>query len=149
MKTYMAKKGSVAQAWWVVDATDKVLGRLAVNLATVLSGKNKPIYTPHVDTGEFIVVVNAEKVRVTGRKMDHKEYKTYSGYPGGLKLEPMRRVLARHPDRVIRTAVARMLPKGALGNAMLRKLKIYSGPDHPHGAQNPKELKLTGKRIAV
>jgi len=149
MKTYVAKKGQVDQKWLHVDAADKILGRLAVRIATVLMGKHRPIYTPHVDTGDFVVVTNASKVRVTGKKMDDKEYQTYSGYPSGQKRTTLRVMLRKKPTQVLRLAVRRMLPKGALGNKMLTKLKIYAGPDHPHAAQNPEEMKLpiTGRRI--
>jgi len=139
-KTTIAKKDHVDQAWWLVDATDQVLGRLATRLATILMGKHKPIYTPHVDTGDFIVVINAEKVTLTGRKRETKEYQRYSGYPGGLKRIPFEEMLARRPEVVFKRAVGRMLPKSKLGRHMLMKLKVYAGPDHPHQAQQPKPL---------
>ena len=140
MKTYMAKKGAVERKWAHVDATDRVLGRLAVRIATVLMGKHRPTYTPHVETGDFVVVTNAAKIRVTGRKMEQKEYKRYSLYPSGLKLIPMRAMMAKKPDEVLRLAVRRMLPKGSLGNSMLGRLHIYAGAEHPHQAQNPQKL---------
>jgi len=137
MKTYMAKKGEVERKWVQVDAQGKTLGRLASRIAMVLMGKHRPTYTPHVDTGDFVVVTNAAKIRVTGRKLEQKVYKRYSGYPGGLKTETLATKLRRRPEEVLRLAVRRMLPKGSLGNRMLKKLKIYAGPDHPHQAQRP------------
>lgn len=137
---FLAKPGEVEQKWYVVDATDQVLGRLAVRIATVLMGKNKPTYTPHVDTGDFVVVLNGDKVRVTGKKRDTKVYQRYSGYPGGLKETPISRVLERHPERVLSEAVRRMLPKNRLARQMLKKLKIYSDDKHPHQAQQPEPL---------
>jgi len=142
MKTYMAKPGEVAQKWYVVDASGQVLGRLAAKIAPILMGKHRPEYTPHVDTGEFVIVVNAEKFRLTGRKAEQKQYDRFSGYPGGRKVVPLRKMLAKHPTRPVEEAVRRMLPKTRLGSAMLRKLKVYAGPEHPHQAQQPKELKL-------
>jgi len=141
-RTTVAKKGQVAQQWWLVDAADQVLGRLATRLATVLMGKHKPIYTPHVDTGDFVVVVNAEKVKLTGKKRQTKEYQRYSGYPGGLKRIPFKEMLARRPEVVFKQAVGRMLPKSKLGRHMLSKMKVYVGPDHPHQAQQPKPLEV-------
>ncbi len=140
MKTFAAKTGSVPKAWHVVDADGKVLGRIATRIATILQGKHKPQYTPHVDTGDFVIVVNANKVRLTGNKLRDKMYKRFSGYPGGLKTKPAGEMLAKHPDRVIRLAVRRMLPKTKLGDKMIKKLKVYAGPEHPHGAQQPEEL---------
>jgi large subunit ribosomal protein L13 len=137
MKTYMAKKGEMSREWVHVDAEGRTLGRLASRIAMVLMGKHRPQYTPHVDTGDFVVVTNADKVRLTGRKLDQKEYQRYSGHPSGLKRTTARVMLQKKPTDVLRVAVRRMLPKGALGNKMLTKLKIYAGPDHPHGAQNP------------
>ena len=142
MKTYVAKPGQVEQKWYLVDATDKVLGRLATQIARRLQGKHKPEYTPHVDTGDFIVVANAGKVRLTGKKLDQKEYDHYTGHKGGRKVVPLRRVLERHPDRVLRMAVERMLPKTTLGRQMLRKLKVYAGGEHPHAAQQPEPIEL-------
>jgi len=138
----MAKPDSVQRNWYVVDATDKTLGRMATEIARVLRGKNKPEYTPHVDVGDFVIVVNAEKVKVTGRKLDQKFYYRYSGYPGGMKSITLRRQLEIHPDRVINTAVKGMLPRGPLGRQMFRKLKVYAGPEHPHQAQQPEPLEL-------
>ena len=141
-KTYMAKPGEVKREWYVVDATGKTLGRLAAEIATILRGKHKPQYTPHVDVGDFVIVVNAEKIAVTGRKLDQKRYYRHSGYPGGLRSVTLRQQLERHPDRVIRAAVKGMLPKNRLGRRMLKKLKVYAGPEHPHQAQQPKPLDL-------
>lgn len=137
MKTYMAKKGEFNRKWVSVDGTDKVLGRLAMRCAMALMGKHRPTFTPHVETGDFIVVTNASKIRLTGRKLDQKLYKTYSGYPSGLKETRARVVMARKPQEALRLAVRRMLPKGSLGNSMLGRLKIYAGSDHPHAAQMP------------
>jgi large subunit ribosomal protein L13 len=140
MKTYTAKPGEIERHWYVVDAEAKTLGRLATQIADVLRGKDKPAYTPHVDTGDFVIVVNAEKVRVTGQKLDQKIYYRHSGYPGGLRSRTLREQLARRPEEVLRKAVKGMLPKNKLASAQLRKLKIYAGPDHPHAAQNPEPL---------
>ncbi|HSW45370.1 MAG TPA: 50S ribosomal protein L13 [Phycisphaerae bacterium] len=140
MKSYLAKPCEVGGQWHLVDADGKVLGRLATELATILMGKHRPTYTPHVLTGDFIVIINAEKVKLTGRKMQQKEYQRYTYYPGGQKTEPITKVLAETPERVIRLAVRRMLPKNKLARDMLSRLKIYAGPTHPHGAQNPKPL---------
>ncbi len=142
MKTYTAKASEVQHGWFVVDAQNKVLGRLAVQIAARLRGKHKPTYTPHVDTGDFIVVLNASKLRVTGRKSERKVYYRHSGYPGGLKETTFAKLQASHPERVLQKAVKGMLPKGPLGYAMLRKLKIYSGATHPHSAQQPKNLEI-------
>ena len=142
MKTYMAKKGEVVASWHVVDVTDKILGRFATEIATILMGKNKPEYTPHVDTGDFVIVVNAEKVRLTGAKLAQKAHEHFTGYPSGRKVVKFERVIQKHPDRIVREAVRRMLPKSKLGKAMLDKLKVYAGPDHPHQAQNPETLEL-------
>jgi len=142
MRTYVAKKETVERRWYLVDAQGQVLGRLAARLARILQGKHKPIYTPHVDAGDFVVVVNAEKVRVTGNKLTQKMYKRYSGFPGGLKERPLEAMLARHPERVLEEAVRRMLPKTKLGERMFGKLKVYAGPDHPHQAQQPEPLSL-------
>jgi large subunit ribosomal protein L13 len=140
MKTYTAKPGEIERTWYVVDAEAKTLGRLATQIADVLRGKTKPAYTPHVDTGDFVIVVNAEKVRVTGQKLDQKLYYRHSGYPGGLRSRSLREQLERRPEEVLRKAVKGMLPKNKLASAQLRKLKIYAGPDHPHAAQNPEPL---------
>jgi large subunit ribosomal protein L13 len=142
MTTYTAKAGQVQQGWYVVDAQDKVLGRLAVQIATRLRGKHKPEYTPHIDTGDFIVVVNASKLRVTGRKDERKVYYRHTGYPGGLKETNFKKLQAKKPTRVLQLAVKGMLPKGPLGYAMLRKLKVYAGATHPHSAQQPKALEI-------
>ena len=142
-KTTVAKTGQVKQDWWVVDATDQVLGRLATRLATVLMGKHKPIYTPHVDTGDFVIVVNAEKVKLTGRKREKKLYQHHTGYTGHVKTINADDLLnSAKADRVVRHAVRGMLPKNNLGRKMFKKLKVYTGPDHPHAAQKPEELKL-------
>lgn len=142
MKSFLAKKGQVEQKWWLVDAENKVLGRLASKVAMVLMGKTKPIYTPHVDTGDYVVVVNAEKIRLTGRKSQTKTYKTFSLYPGGQKIIPYSRMMERHPERIIERAVRRMLPKSALGERMFKKLKVYKGPHHEHAAQKPVKMEL-------
>lgn len=142
MKTYMPKTGEIRQEWYVVDATGKTLGRLAARIATVLRGKHKAAYTPYLDGGDYVVVVNAEKVVLTGRKREQKVYYHHTGYMGGLRQIPLAEVLDRHPERVIRMAVEGMLPRNRLGRAMLRKLKVYAGPEHPHQAQNPKPLEL-------
>jgi large subunit ribosomal protein L13 len=137
MKTYTAKPREIEQAWRLVDADGQILGRLATEIADTLRGKNKPAYTPHVDTGDFVIVVNAEKVRVTGKKLEQKIYYRHSGYPGGLRERTLAEQLARRPEEVIRKAVKGMLPKNKLAAAQLRKLKVYAGPEHPHAAQNP------------
>jgi large subunit ribosomal protein L13 len=142
MKTYTAKAGEVEQGWYVVDAQDKVLGRLAVQIAARLRGKHKVQYTPHVDTGDYIVVVNASKLRVTGRKTERKVYYRHSGFPGGLRETNFAKLHAVRPERVLQKAVKGMLPKGPLGYAMLRKLKVYAGGTHPHSAQQPKALEI-------
>ena len=142
MTTYMPKPGEVAANWHVVDATDQVLGRLASRIALLLQGKHKPTYTPHVDTGDFVVVVNAENITVTGSKAEVLEYDTYSRYPGGRHVYSYKDMLERHPEKLIELAVRRMLPKSKMGRNILGKLKIYKGPQHPHAAQQPKELKL-------
>jgi len=138
VKTYSAKTGELTREWYVVDADGKTLGRLATQIADRLRGKGKPQYTPHVDTGDFVVVVNAEKIAVTGNKLDDKLYHRHSGYPGGLKVRPLREQLERRPTEVLRKAVKGMLPKNRLARQQLTKLKIYVGPDHPHEAQAPK-----------
>ena len=142
MTTYTAKAGQVQHGWYVVDAQNKVLGRLATQIAMRLRGKHKPEYTPHVDTGDFIVVVNASKLRVTGRKPERKVYYRHTGYPGGLKETNFAKLQAKKPERVLQLAVKGMLPKGPLGYAMLRKLKVYAGATHPHSAQQPKALEI-------
>ena len=143
MKTYSAKPGEVARDWYVVDAEGETLGRLATEIADTLRGKRKPEYTPHVDTGDFVVVVNAEKIRVTGDKLDQKRYYRHSGYPGGLKQRTLREQLERRPTEVLRKAVKGMLPKNKLASAQIGKLKIYAGPEHPHEAQAPKTLEVS------
>ncbi|TLM72296.1 MAG: 50S ribosomal protein L13 [Actinobacteria bacterium] len=140
MKTYHAKPGEVQREWLLIDATDLVLGRLASEIAKILKGKNKPQYTPHVDTGDFVVVINADKIRLTGNKMADKTYYRHSGYPGALKAVPVARMLEKHPERVLERAVKGMLPKNTLGRAMGRKLKVYAGPEHPHEAQKPRQI---------
>lgn len=142
MRTYSTKPEDIKREWFVIDATGMTLGRLATQIATVLKGKHKPIYSPHMDTGDFVVVINAHKVRVTGRKLDQKFYYRHSGYPGGLKEISLRDQLDRHPDRVIRFAVRGMLPKNRLGRQMIKKLKVYATPGHPHEAQQPKPLTM-------
>ena len=142
MKSYMARPLEVERRWYVVDAEGQTLGRLATEIANVLRGKNKPQYTPHVDTGDFVVVVNAEKVVVTGRKAEQKVYRRHSGYPGGLKETSYAQMLERQPTEVLRKAVKGMMPKTRLARQQLRKLKIYAGPEHPHAAQNPQELEV-------
>ena len=146
-KTYMAKQGEVDQKWLVVDATDKVVGRLASDIAVVLMGKHRPTYTPHVDTGDFVVVVNAEKVAFTGDKWDQKTYRWYTGYPGQKSISAADR-RDKHPELILREAVRRMLPKNRLGRKMLKKLKIFVGPDHTHQAQQPEPSDL-GSRSAA
>ena len=140
MSTYMANAQTINRDWYVVDASNKVLGRLASELAFRLRGKHKPEYTPHADTGDFIVVVNVEKLAVTGNKREDKMYYRHSGYPGGLKSENLDDLQQRHPARVLEIAIKGMLPKGPLGRQMFRKLKVYSGDSHPHAAQNPIDI---------
>ena len=142
MGTFTAKPETVVQDWYLVDATDKVLGRLATQIAIRLRGKHKPEYTPHVDTGDHIVIVNAAKIRVTGDKMNQKKYYRHTGYPGGIKETVLSDELENHPERVIERAVKGMLPKNSLGRAMFRKLRVYAGPDHSHQAQQPKALEI-------
>ena len=143
-KTYSAKPHEIGRAWFVVDATDQVLGRLATRIATVIRGKHKPPYTPHLDVGDFVIVVNAEKVKLTGNKLDAKQFRRHTGYPGGLVEIPYRRLLETHPERAIEQAVWGMLPKGRLGRRLRDKLKVYRGPNHPHGSQKPEPLPLEG-----
>jgi len=140
MKTYSAKPGEITREWYLVDADGQTLGRLATQIAGVLRGKGKPAYTPHVDTGDFVIVVNAEKIHVTGKKLDQKIYYHHSGYPGGLRERTLREQLDRRPEEVLRKAVKGMLPKNKLAAVHLNKLKIYAGPDHPHAAQSPAPL---------
>ena len=140
MKTYSAKPGEITREWYIVDAEGKTLGRLATQIADTLRGKRKPQFTPHVDTGDFVIVVNAEKIQVTGNKLDQKRYYRHSGYPGGLRSRTLREQLERRPTEVLRVAVKGMLPKNRLARQQITKLKIYAGPEHPHEAQNPKPL---------
>ena len=142
MGTYSAKKDDITRSWHVVDANGKTLGRLATVVASVLKGKNKPIFTKHVDTGDFVIVVNADKIHLTGKKLDKKVYYSHSGYPGGLKSITAGRLLKTKPEEVVKKAVQGMLPKTQLGKQMLSKLKIYSGETHPHSAQQPMEMKI-------
>ncbi len=141
-RTYSAKPEEIERTWYVVDAEGKTLGRLATEIAKILRGKHKPIYTPHVDTGDYVIVINADKVRVTGKRLDQKIYYRHSGYIGGLKAVSLRRMLETHPERVIEHAVKGMLPKNRLGRKMYKKLKVYAAPDHPHQAQKPQPLDL-------
>jgi large subunit ribosomal protein L13 len=138
----MAKPQTVARRWYVVDADGKTLGRLASQIATILRGKHKPTYTPHVDTGDFVIVVNAEKIRLTGRKLEDKKYYYHTQYPGGLRVRTAAQLLDRKPTKVLELAVKGMLPRNRLGRQMIKKLKIYAGPEHPHGAQQPEVLEL-------
>ena len=144
MKTYHAKPGEVEREWLIVDATDMVLGRLASEVAQILKGKRKPQYTPHVDTGDFVIVVNASKVKLTGNKLADKKYYHHSGFPGGLKETPLSDLLAKDPRKVVEAAVKGMLPKNTLGRAMGMKLKVYAGTEHPHVAQKPRQITLKG-----
>ena len=142
MKTYWTKEEDVERKWYVVDADGETLGRLASQIAAILRGKHKPIYSPSVDTGDYVIVVNAEKIHTTGRRMDQKKYYRHSGYVGGLKELTLRELLEKHPERVIYLAVKGMLPKNILGRKMLKKLKVYAGPEHPHQAQQPEPLEF-------
>lgn len=140
MKSFMASPATIERKWYVVDATDKTLGRLASEVAKVLRGKNKPIFTPHIDTGDYVIIVNAEKVQVTGKKLDQKVYYHHSDYVGGMKETTLREMMAKKPEKVIELAVKGMLPKGPLGREMYKKLYVYAGPDHKHQAQKPETL---------
>lgn len=142
MKTYMANPDKIERKWYVVDAEGATLGRLASEIAKVLRGKNKPEYTPHIDTGDYVIVVNAEKIKVTGKKLDQKVYYRHSGYVGGIKETTLKEMLNKHPERVIEFAVKGMLPKGPLGRSMIKKLHVYAGPEHAQQAQKPVELKF-------
>jgi len=142
MKTYVATPANRQRDWFVVDAEGRTLGRLATQIADALRGKRKPEYTPHIDTGDFVIVVNAEKIRVTGDKLHQKVYYRHSGYPGGIRSRTLEEMLARRPEEVIRKAVKGMLPRNRLGRAQLRKLKVYAGPDHPHQAQQPETMEI-------
>ncbi len=141
-KTQSAKKQEVQRQWYVIDATDQVLGRLASKVAKILRGKHKPIYTPHVDTGDHVIIINAEKVRLTGKKWTDKVYVRYSGYPGGQRTQTAKEILQKHPERLIEMAVKGMLPKNRLGRQMFKKLHVYVGSEHPHEAQKPQPLNL-------
>lgn len=141
-KTYLPPVDSLEREWYVVDATDQRLGRLASEIAMILRGKNKPQYTPHMDTGDFVIVINAEKVAVTGKKRSQKLYRRHSGRPGGMKTETFAKLQARLPERIVEHAVKGMLPKNSMGRHLFTKLKVYAGPTHPHTAQQPKELKI-------
>jgi len=142
MKTYAVKASEIERRWWLVDATDQTLGRLATRIATLLEGKHKPMYSPHLDTGDHVVVINASRVKVTGNKLVQKRYYRHSGYPGGLKEESLQALMARKPELVIERAVKGMLPQNRLGRAMFRKLKVYGGSNHPHQAQQPEAVEL-------
>jgi len=137
VKSYIAKPNEIERKWYVIDAEGKVLGRLASEIAKILSGKNKPTYTPHVDTGDFVIVINADKIKLTGNKLDQKYHRYHTGYPGGLKSITYREMMAKRPERVVELAVKGMLPKNKLGRKMFKKLKVYSGPEHKHEAQKP------------
>lgn len=137
MKSYMAKTNEVERKWYVIDAENKVLGRLATEVSTILTGKNKPIYTPHVDTGDFVIIINAEKIKLTGKKLDQLNHTYHTGYPGGLKEVPYKRLIQEKPERIIELAVKGMLPKNKIGRQMFKKLKVYKGPEHKHQAQEP------------
>jgi large subunit ribosomal protein L13 len=142
MSTFMAKPDQVLRRWLVIDAADQVVGRLAVQVANILRGKHRPEYTPHIDTGEFVIIINAEKVRFTGKKLQTKTYQWYTRYPGGLKVVLARDVMKTHPERILLEAVKRMVPRNKLGRQQMTKLKIYAGTSHPHQAQQPVEFKL-------
>ncbi len=142
MSTFIAKKDEIERNWVLVDARDKVLGRLAADVASILRGKTKPTYTPHTDVGDFVVIINAEKVILTGRKLEQKTYYRHSGYMGGLKSRTARQLMEKNPEEIIRHAVKGMLPKNSLGRSMFKKLKVYAGETHPHEAQQPKEINL-------
>ena len=142
MSTFIANRDNIEQGWFVIDATDQVVGRLAVKIADVLRGKHRPVYTPHVDTGEFVIVINAAKMKFTGNKLDSKTYQSYSHYPGGQKIISARDLMAKRPERVLEYAVRRMVPRNKLGRKQMSKLKIYAGPTHEHQAQQPRELKV-------
>jgi len=142
MKTYSAKKEDITQEWYLVDAQDRILGRIATQIANILRGKNKPVFTPYADAGDFVIVTNAEKVRLTGKKLENKCYYRHTGYPGGLKTRTAQEVLTKKPEELILLAVKGMLPKNRLGRKLIKKLKIYAGNVHPHEAQQPKILQL-------
>jgi len=142
MKTFILKKEGIEKKWWLIDADGKILGRLATEVATLLRGKRKPEFTPFIDCGDFVVIVNAEKINVTGKKIEQKKYYSHSGYPGGLKVNTLEELLDKKPEEVIRKAVWGMIPKGKLGRAVYKKLKVYKGPEHPHDAQKPQEYRF-------
>lgn len=142
MKTYSAKTGEIERKWWLLDATGYSPGRLASKIAIILQGKNKPVYTPHIDTGDFVVVTNVEKMMFTGRKLEQKEYHRHTGYPGGRKITRMKEMLDNHPDRILKKAVYGMMPKNRLARKQIKKLKIYAGSDHPHEAQAPQVMEF-------
>ncbi len=142
MKTFMIKKGEAKHDWYIIDAKDKVLGRVATRIATLLLGKNKVTYTPHVDTGEGVIVINADKIKVTGKKLEDKEYQRYSGFPGGKRVVTLGTLLSKKPEKALILAVRRMLPKTRLGDDMIKRLKVYPGDKHPHEAQGPKVVSL-------
>ncbi|MGI6649897.1 MAG: 50S ribosomal protein L13 [Bacillota bacterium] len=144
MKTYMAKPGEIDRKWYVIDAADKTLGRLATEIATLLRGKHKPIYTPFVDTGDHVIVINAEKIRLTGNKLKDKKFRYHTGYPGGLKSIDYRTLMQNRPERVVEIAVKGMIPHNRLGRQMIKKLKVYRGPNHPHQAQKPEIWETRG-----
>ena len=141
-KTYIAKKEDIVRAWYLIDAKDRILGRVAAKAAAILRGKHKAIYTPNVDTGDMVVIINADKIRVTGKKMTQKEYQRYSGYPSGQRRVPLETMIKTHPTKVLELAVHRMIPRGALGSQVKKKLKVYAGSAHPHCAQNPVALEV-------
>ena len=142
MRTFIPKKDDIDQKWWLIDAEGRILGRMATEIADLIRGKRKPQFTSHLDTGDFVVVINAEKIKVTGRKLEQKKYYTHSLYPGGIKEETLKDLLEKKPEEVIKKAVWGMIPKGKLGRALYKKLKVYRGPSHPHEAQNPQEYKF-------
>jgi large subunit ribosomal protein L13 len=144
VKTHVPKLGEIDRSWWIVDAAGLCLGRLSTTVAQRLIGKHKPSYTPFLDTGDHVIVVNADKIRLTGRKLEQKVYRRHTGYPGGLREITAARLLAKHPERLVESAVRGMLPKGPLGRQMYRKLKVYAGPQHPHAAQKPQSLSIPG-----
>lgn len=144
MQTFMAKPAEIERKWYIIDATDKVLGRVASEAASILRGKHKPIYTPHVDTGDHIIIINAEKVKLTGRKLEQKMYTTHSGFPGGIKQMSYGRLLASKPERALEAAIRGMLPHNSLGKQMFTKLRVYKGTEHPHQAQKPEVLEIKG-----
>jgi len=146
MKTYSAKPSEVERKWYLIDAEGVVLGRLAATVATILRGKHKPMYTPHIDTGDHVVVINADKVRLTGRKLTQKRFYWHTGYPGGIKSKTMEQILgSKHPQRVVEKAIERMVPRGPLGRAQMRKLRVYASAEHPHAAQQPETLDLAAR----